>query len=86
MRANVQEAEDGFDFAEQVSVRELHAFGVGGRARGVEQGGDVVGGRFDCAEVVRAPRRACVEIADPVRLVGILLAGGCLQCARVGEN
>ena len=65
-------AKTAFDFAQQVGMGELHALGVGGGAGGVEQGGDVVGGRFDGAEVAGTGGEDGVEVGDPARLAGCL--------------
>ena len=42
--ADVDDAENAFGFGVEVAVREHHALGVAGGARGVEDHGDVVGG------------------------------------------
>ena len=85
-RADLQQAENRIHFTQQVGVRELHTLGIGRGAGSVEQGGHIVGGRFDGAEVARAGGEDGVQIADPAGAGQVFLIGGCFKAAWVGEN
>ena len=83
---DLQQSENRIHFTQQVGVRELHTLGVGCGAGGVEQGGHIVGGSFDGAEVGWAGGEDRVQIADPVGLAVIFFVSGCFEVAWVGEN
>ncbi len=82
--ADLNEAKNSVHFAQQVGVSEHHAFGIGGGAGSVEQGGDIVGGCLDGAEVAGSGGEDGVKIGNPARLAWVFF--GVFESARIDEE